>query len=171
MKSLRPFLHVQQRDATCAVASIRTVLHRQFGLRVAEAALVALGTSPDSPIIREGTETVQMRTIVKRASAAFNHGPPWTVVSRRHGTLRMLQAAVRRGRWPIVIIYLADCHRHHALVVLDVTEERVVFFDPDPHYKRRPRSLTRTEFLDLWNDPLDGTTWMAVINGGTVTEL
>lgn len=171
MKAWRSFLHVQQRDATCAVASIRTVLHRQFGLRVAETALVALGTSPEAPILREGTAMSQMRTIVKRASAAFNHGPPWTVWNRRRGTLKMLQAAVRRGRWPILIVFLRDYQDHHALVVLDVTADKVVFFDPDPAYKRRPRTLSRAEFLELWTDPHDGTTWMAVVNGGTLIDL
>lgn len=171
MRSLRPYLHVQQRDATCAVAAIRTVLHRQFGVRVAEAALVALGTSPANPILRDGTAMSQMRTIVKRASAAFNHSSPWTVWNRRRGTIKMLQAAVRRGRWPILIVYLPDYLEHHALVVLDVTPDRVVFFDPDPAYKRRPRSLSRQEFLDFWTDPHDGTTWMAVIHGGTLTAV
>lgn len=171
MSAIRTYLHVQQRDATCAVASIRTVLHRQFGVRVAEAALVALGTSPEEPILREGTGTAQMRMIVKRASVAFNYGPPWTVWSRRRGTIRMLQTAVRRGRWPIVSIFLPEVLEHHALVVLEVTPERVVFFDPDPLYRRRTRTMPRAEFLEMWTDPLDGTRWMAVINGGLLTAV
>lgn len=171
MKALRRFLHLQQREATCAIASIRTVLHRQFGVRVAEAALVALGTTPAEPILRHGTGLTTIRQIVKRASQAFNHGPPWTVWTRRVGTLKMLQAAVRRGRWPIVITYFPDREYHHAFVVLDVTADRVVFFDPDPTYKRRVRTLSRTEFWDLWFDITDGCTWMAVINGGTLVEV
>lgn len=169
MTDLRRFLHLQQRDATCAIASIRTVLHRQFNVRVAEAALVALGTSPQEPILREGTGLLQMRTVVKRASTAFNHGPAWTVWTRRHGTISMLQAAIRRGRWPIILTYLQDCHAYHAQVVLEVTADKVKVFDPDPEYKRRPRVFNRAEFMDQWRDPQDGCTWMAVINGGTLT--
>lgn len=172
MQAWRRFFHVQQRDATCAVAAIRTVLHRQFNARIAEAALVALGTTPDMPILREGTATTQIRTIVKRASAAFNGQTPWTLWSRRRGTFKMLQAAIRRGRWPIAIIYLAEYHELHAVVVLEVTPDKVVFFDPDPQYNRRPRTLSRAAFWDLWTDISDGgETWMGVINGGVLVEV
>jgi hypothetical protein len=89
------FLHPQQRTTTCAMAAIRTVLHRQFGVQLAEAALVALGNRPDQPIVKHGSSTVEMRRAIRGASQAYNTAAPWTLRVRQHGTFRMLQSAIR----------------------------------------------------------------------------
>jgi ABC-type bacteriocin/lantibiotic exporter with double-glycine peptidase domain len=162
---MQQFLHTQQRAATCAVAAIRTVLHRQFGVRVPEAALVALATSPDDPIVSTGSSTKQMRQMVRQASRAFNPNAPWTLRVHRRGTMRMLQSAVRRGRWPLVQVYLPDQQEHHIVVVLEVTPTHVKFFDPDPGHARTVRRKSHQQFLDWWTSPVDGI-WWAVINGG-----
>lgn len=163
---MQTFLHAQQRRTTCAVASIRTVLHRQFGLRIAEAALIALGTTPDAPIIREGSDTRAMRRMVRNASKAYNAGPPWTLRVRTKGTLRQLQYWLKRGRWPIVEVFVDDVNESHAIVVVGVSATRVRFFDPDPSAGKKLRSMNREDFLDWWSSPPNNPRWWSVVNGG-----
>lgn len=165
------YLHSQQRNATCAVASMRTILHRQFGLRIAEAALVALGRTASATILDEGTDTGQLRRMVRLANEAYNTGPPWTLRVRRHGTVRQLAYWVRRGRWPMVQVYVTDMDQHHAIVVLEVQADRVVYFDPDPTEGRLPKVMARDQFVQWWTSPVTGERWWAVVNGGTLTSV
>jgi len=160
------FLHSQQRNCTCAVAAIRTVLHRQFGVRIAEAALVALGTEAADPILSGGTDTSAMRRIVRLASRGFNTGKRWTLRVRTQGTLRQLRYWTRRGRWPLVQVFLFDESQHHAVVVLQVEQDRVQYFDPDPGQGRKPRWMSKEDFLAWWCSPITNQRWWAVINGG-----
>lgn len=170
VKRYKRFLHRQQRGNTCAVAAVRTVLHRQFRVSVPEASLVALATTPRWPILERGSGTTEIRRMVRGASTAFNSGPPWTLTARRHGTLKQLQNAVRAGRWPLVIVYLPAEEAHHTLVILDVTADHVTYFDPDPTTVPGVVTLPREAFKDRWVDPLDGMTWWAVINGGILRD-
>jgi hypothetical protein len=163
---METFLHNQQRNATCAVAAIRTVLHRQFGVRVAEAALVALGTYPEDPILKNGSGTAEMRRMVRNASRAFNAGPPWTMRVRKHGTLRQLAYWTKHGRWPIVQVFVPEEMEHHAIVVVAVEEHRVRYFDPDPLAGRKLRAMSKERFFDWWLSPITNERWWAVVNGG-----
>lgn len=160
------FLHTQQRVSTCGVAAIRTVLHYQFGVRVAEAALVALATRPTEPILREGSGTTEMRRMVRGASTAFNGKNPWTLRTHQRGTLGQLKAALRRGRLPIVKVYIPELEDYHVFVVLVVETGSVTYFDPDPLVKPNPSVVDTKAFLDRWRDPEDASTWWAIINGG-----
>lgn len=164
------FLHRQQRAATCAVACVRTVLHRQFGLRVSEAALVALGTTPDQPIVKTGSYTSHIRNMVRGVSAAYNAGAPWKLFVRTKGTFRHLQRALKRGRWPICQVYVHEVEEFHAVVVMDLTDARVLVFDPDPVMEPNPRWYDRAEFLAWWTAPTTGETWYALISGGVLKE-
>lgn len=164
------YLHSQQRNTTCAVAAIRSVLHRQFGVRVAEAALVALGTTPHEPIVRHGAATNDMRRIVRGASRAFNHGPPWTLRVRRQGTLRQLKYWVDQGRWPIVQVFVEETIEYHAVIVLEVEPDRVKLFDPDPTVGKKPRWMSKEQFLAWWKCPVSGERWWSVINGGDLVR-
>lgn len=164
------FLHSQQRSYTCAVAAIRTVLHRQFGVRIAEAALVALGRTPEDSIVDAGSDTHSMRRMVRAASKGFNEGPPWTLRVRKHGTYRQLSYWLKHGRWPIVQVYVPSHDLHHTVVVLEVTDTRVCYFDPDPSDGREPRWMSRDQFLEWWISPISGETWWSVINGGNLVK-
>jgi hypothetical protein len=164
------YLHRQQRNSTCAVASVRTVLHRQFGLRVSENALVALGNDPHEPIVRYGTDVHGMRRMVRKASEAFNKGPSWTLRVRKRGTLRALRYWVRRGRWPIIQVFVVEALEHHAVVVLDVKNDAVLVFDPDPSEDASPRWVPKATLLEWWVSPINDERWWAVINGGSIIE-
>lgn len=164
------FLHRQQRNKTCAVACVRTVLHRQFGVQVPEAALVALGRRPTDPILTEGSDTQAIRRMVRNASAAYNQGPPWTLRVRSSGTFGQLKAALRRGRWPICQVYVSSEQCHHTVVVLGVTSTLVLVFDPDPSTEPNPRWMSRAAFQAWWTSPETGDTWYALVNGGVLKE-
>ena len=164
------FLHRQQRHATCAVACVRTVLHRQFGLRVSEAALVALGTTPEYPIVKTGSYTSHMRQMVRSVSSAYNSGAAWGLFVRTRGTLAMLRRALARGRWPICQVFVREVGEFHAVVIMDITAESVLVFDPDPTIEPNPRWYSRADFVAWWTAPKSGDTWYAVLSGGVLKE-
>jgi ABC-type bacteriocin/lantibiotic exporter with double-glycine peptidase domain len=165
---VKQFLHPQQRMTTCAMAAIRTVLHRQFGVQLAEAALVVLGNDPREPIVKHGSSTNEMRRAVRGASKALNLGPPWTLRVRTRGTFRMLSWAVKHGRWPIAQVFVASQNEYHAIVVTKVERERIQYYDPA--YSRKLRWMSRKRFHAWWTCPNTGQTWFSVINGGTLKE-
>jgi len=167
---MRDFLHSQQQSATCAVASVRTVLHRQFGVRVPEAALMALGTLYGSPIARLGADTHNMRRMVRLASQAYNGAKPWTLRVRRRGTLRSLAYWTRRHRWPIAQVFVTEMSEYHAVVVVQVERDRVQYFDPDPSVGKKLRWMSKERFLEWWAGPAADERWWAVINGGDLVR-
>jgi hypothetical protein len=160
------FLHRQQRKFTCAVAAIRTVLHRQFGVRVSEAALVALGTDVNDPIVASGSDTGAMRKMVRSADQAFNQKKRWTLYVRRYGTWAQLRAWVEAGRWPIVQVSFGQELLYHAVVVVGIEATRVLVFDPGQERKRSLFWMTRSAFEDWWTCAPGEVRWCAVINGG-----
>ena len=151
------------------MAAIRTVLHRQFGVQVAEAALVTLGTRPEAPIVREGSSSGEMRRAVHGASKAYNQAKPWTIRTRRQGTFRQLQNVLRQGRWPIVQVFVPSVDSHHVVVVTAVAPDRVQYYDPDST-GRKLQWMARSRFADWWVSPVTGEYWFAVINGGSLKE-
>lgn len=162
---MRHVLHVQQRPTTCAVAAVRTVLHHQFGLRVSEAVLVALGTHPDRPIVTHGSTTTDMRRMVRGASGAYHVGVPWKLRTSRTGTFAKLTKELAAGRWPIVQVYQHALEAHHAVVVTELTETHVRVFDPDYSRASNLRWMPRDAFQAWWKCPFTGETWYAVIVG------
>lgn len=164
------YLHRQQRTSTCAVASIRTVLHWQFGVRVSESALVALGTDIRRPIVSHGSDVHDMRRMVREASTRFNEKAPWTLRVRTQGTLRQLAYWVKRGRWPIVQVFQDDSNEHHAIVVVAVERDRVQVFDPDPSHTKQLRWMDKDAFLAWWLSPVSNERWWSVVNGGELVE-
>lgn len=163
---MKAYLHVQKRVNTCAVAAVRTVLHWQFDLRVAEEALVALGTRPPFPIVTTGSDTHDMRRMVQNASQAFNPGAPWTLRVRKQGTVAQLAYWVRRGRWPIVQVFVQEMLAYHAVVVVAVDRTRVQVFDPG--VPKRLRWIEKSAFLEWWLAPDTQQRWWSVINGGAL---
>ncbi len=162
---MRHVLHVQQRPTTCAVAAVRTVLHHQFGLRMSEAALVALGTRPTKPIVTHGSTTTDMRRMVQGASTAYHAGVPWKLRTSRRGTFTKLLNELAAGRWPIVQVYLAEQDEYHAVVVTELTATQVRVFDPDYSLDHNLRWMPREAFHAWWTCPQSGDTWYAVIVG------
>lgn len=173
MSGIARFLHPQQRQNTCAVAAVRTVLHFQFNIRVSEDALIALGTRPSSPIVKEGSDTQHIRRMVRGASAAYNGEKPWTLRVRRSGTIKQLAYWTRHGRWPILQVYVPEIADEfsHAIVVLHVTKDRVWYFDPDTIGEPAPRSMSHEKFVALWEWPTTGERWWSVINGGSLMDV
>lgn len=169
MADLQRFLHPQQRQNTCAVASVRTVLHYQFNVRIPEPSLIALGTRPTSHIVKEGSDTHHIRRMVRNASTSYNAGKPWTLRVRRTGTLRQLAYWTQRGRWPIVQVYVQEQREDfsHAVVVTSLTKDRVFYFDPG---ETVIRSMTREKFFEWWQWPHTGERWWSVINGGDLVD-
>lgn len=131
--------------------------------------MVALGTTPEMPILKHGTSIPEMRKVIHGASAAFNTGPKWTLRARRKGTFGMLRWAVKHGRWPVVTVYLPDENDYHSIVVTGIDKDRVQYYDPG-YPERRVRWMPRKKFLDWWTCPVTGNTWLGVINGGTLKE-
>jgi len=166
---MRHFLHRQQRNSTCAVAAIRTVLHWQFGVRVSESALVALGTDIRNPIVTHGSDVHDMRRMVRESSVRYNATKPWTLRVRRNGTLGQLRYWTRRGRWPIVQVFQHDSQEHHAVVVVHASTDQVCVFDPAGH-RGTLRWIGREDFMTWWVSPVTGECWWAVVNGGELLE-
>lgn len=166
---MEQFLHSQQRNTTCAMAALRTVLHRQFGVKISEAALVALGNDPKAPILKHGSSTGEMRRAVRGASKAFNTGVPWTLRTARYGTFRRLSWWLKHGRWPVVQVYLASENEHHAIVVTGLTATHVLYYDPNG-LSRKVRKMHRKKFFDWWFCPINNERWFAVVNGGDLKE-
>lgn len=162
---MRHVLHVQQRSTTCAVAAVRTVLHHQFGLRMGEGALVAIGSHPNKPIVEHGSTTTDMRRMVQGASRAHNPGPPWKLRTSRRGTFTKLMKELAAGRWPIVQVYQGEPDEYHAVVVTELTATHVRVFDPDYSRATNLRWMTREAFHAWWACPVSGETWYAVVVG------
>lgn len=162
---MRHVLHLQQRSTTCAVASIRTVLHHQFGLRVSEAALVVLGTHARKPLVTHGSNTSDMRRMVQGASKAYHVGTPWKLRTSRNGTISKLTKELAAGRWPIVQVYHSELQEYHAVVVTELTETHVRVFDPDYSRTTNLRWMTRDAFEAWWICPATHDTWYAVVIG------
>lgn len=135
------------------------MLDLQFGLRVSEQALEALGTEAADPIVRWGTSTVQLRRMVHGASRAWNTGKPWRLYVRTNQSLRDLKRVVKEGWYPLVDMYEGDEH-YHQVVVLGV-EQKIRIFDP----ARGKRRLTREEFLAQWGGGTLTAFWYAVVRG------
>lgn len=163
---MRRFLHAQERGSTCAMAAVRTVLHKQFGLRISESALVALATRPHAPILQYGSGTAEIRRAVRGASKAFNTAAPWTLRTFKSGSIRRLATAVKAGRWPIVEVFDVDAMSPHVWVVVDVRDDRVYYFDPGAMGRVMIRSLPKEAFMDAWWSPTISVRWWALINGG-----
>lgn len=168
---MRRFLHPQERETTCAMAAVRTVLHKQFGLRISESALVALGNTPEVPILVHGSSTREIRKAVRGASKSFNTGKPWTLRTHTQGTMRSLVQALKRGRWPIVEVFDAGQMAYHAIVVLAIKDEVVQYFDPGERGKPVIKRLSKEKFLEMWYSPETGHRWWALINGGELKDV
>lgn len=162
---MRKRLHKQARVNTCAVASLRTVLDVQLGIKVPEAALEAHGTSVSSPIQAEGTSTSQLRAMVKGVNRTHNDGrKPWRFRCVVHGTVEALARELQAGRIPMTRMYEnADYADYHMIVVLAVDDQHVKLFDPNPDGPAEPTWLTHDAFVAWWAG--DGvTSWYAVLN-------
>ena len=151
------------------MAAIRTVLHRQFGVQLSEAALVALGNDVSQPIVKHGSSALEMRRAVRGASRGYNKGPQWTLWTRTGGTFGMLRRALSEARWPIIQVYIVNQQEYHAIVVTGLTAERVQYYDPALE-GRKLRWMSRKRFRAWWTCPLYGDTWVAMINGGELKE-
>lgn len=167
---VRRQLHRQQRANTCAVAALRTVLDLQFNVKIAEKALEVLGTDAHFPILKNGTHNAALRKMVRGASAALNTASPWTLRVRSHGTLEDLRAVLHTGRFPMATVYVEDQAEYHAIVVLDVTDDQVLIWNPASH-ERKPTWQSYEEFIAWWVCPKYGRTEYAVVGGGALTSL
>jgi hypothetical protein len=149
--------YAQRHNNTCAVAAVRLVLARQFGVQVSEVVLEAFGTDAHEPIRKHGTDQAQMREIVRLASRAFNTGARWTIVFRRFGKLKDLVRHLNESRFPILRVPKGD--DLHAIVVISRTPEGFDVFDPADG---RVAVYTPRALRALWKD-WGGLTWYAVV--------
>lgn len=160
-------LHKQRRVNTCAVASLRTVLDLQLGLKVAEEALEAHATEAHAPILRYGTSAAQLRAMVQGVNRTHNTSKKrWTLRMRRMGTLEALEQELLQGRFPLTRMYQPNTSSdYHMVVVLRVAGGRVCIWDPDPTESAHPRWLPEMEFVSWWAGDGDSA-WYAVLGGG-----
>lgn len=158
-------LHKQERENTCAVAAMRTVLDLQLGLNIPEAVLEAHGTDAQSPIKQFGTSTTHLRRILAAVNRTHNSKKsPWRLKVKLRGSLKDLVRELVAGRSPLVRVYEPnDTTDYHMIVVLAVTDERVKVFDPDADKEPNPKWMSAPEFLAWWEGD-DSSSWYAVIN-------
>lgn len=154
----------QERQSTCVVASLRSVLASQFGVHVREDVLRFAGDLAEDPIVHRGTDTADMRRMLVVADRALNVGPSWRLRSHRYGTVMDLAHEVRAGRYPIVGVVQAD-GLHHAVVVCGYRPGRVRYFDPADG---KHRWCGSGAFRRWWLDDVGGVTWYAVVTGGSL---
>lgn len=159
-------LHKQVRQNTCAVASLRTVLDVQLGIKVSEQVLEAHGTSAEWPITKYGTSTSQLRTIVRAVNRTHNTTTrSWRLRCHVYGQVRDLVRELSAGRTPLVRVFenQEDIDDYHMIVVLGCEAGFVKVFDPNPHEVKDSFWMDDDTFTRWWAG--DGhTTWYAVIN-------
>ncbi len=170
MPVVREKFHKMQRDNVCAVAALRTVLHLQYDVNIAEAVLEALGTDAHDPIRVYGTDTRQLRRMLREANRAFNTGKLWRLRIRRYGDWAILFEATQRQKYPIARVRLPlNEYRYdpgatelHAVVVyeVDAAGDELKVFDPATGRLHRVRW---DEFREWWTDA-DGIRWMATVS-------
>jgi hypothetical protein len=163
-----PYLHFQQRTSTCAVASVRSVLHWQFNVRLSESALVALGTTAEEPLVRTGSFTHHLRRMIQGASRGYNtSSKPWRLRVRAQGTWNDLALWANQGRLPIVQVHTEGSDTEaHAVVVLSVEGNQALVFDPAGSWKTQPSYWTRRDFEHWWYVEHLKQRWFAVVTGG-----
>lgn len=156
----------QEKENTCAVACLRTVLQLQFGIAVKEELLEYGGTSAtDHPIAKFGTGTVELRRMLMTADRALNERRPWRLRVRAKGTVEELVLELARDRKPMLRMHEPENGvGYHFVVLLAITADRVKLFDPDAG-SEDPLWMSHEEFVRWWTDA-DGATWYAVVNGG-----
>lgn len=163
MANMRTRLHKQARKNTCGPAALRTVLDLQLGINVSEEALEAHGTDAETPILKHGSGTAQIRAMVRGVNRTHNTGRPWRFRVHASATVADLATELAAGRYPIVRMYEPnDAAEYHFIVVLAVTDTHVTFFDPDPISRHGPTQLSIDAF-DLWWCGDGETSWYGVI--------
>jgi hypothetical protein len=170
MAAVREKLHKMRVQNVCMVAALRTVLHLQYDVHIAENVLEAFGTEAHSPIRVDGTCVTKFRRMVREANRAFNTEKPWKVLIRRRAGWDLLFEATAQGRRPIARVRdtLQNFRNDpavtelHAVVVFEVdgAGDEIKIFDPSSGKLHR---LRWEEFLEWWTDT-DGTRWMATLS-------
>lgn len=150
----------QERECTCAVAALRSVLASQFGVVVPEYALRFAGDRAALPIVRYGSGPIDIRRMLSVADRARNTGPRWKLRARWRGTIAQLARELRAGRFPMAAVARVD--GMHMVVVNGYEPGRVRYYDPATGRSRwRGAAQFRREWLDE-----EARTWYAVITGG-----
>ncbi|HVE25411.1 MAG TPA: hypothetical protein VNC22_08410 [Sporichthya sp.] len=153
----------QQRQLTCVVAALRSVLATQFGVAIREDLLRFAGDDAQAPIVKFGAGTGQIRQMLDVANRAANTGPRWRLRVRQRATVADLAREVRDGRVPMAHIAIADRDDiRHMVVVCGYRPGRVRYFDPATG---RRRWVGAGAFRAVWLDPT-GATWLAVVTDG-----
>lgn len=155
----------QQREMTCAVAALRSVLATQFDVRIREDVLRFAGDDVAEPIVRLGTDTTQLRRMLAAANRAVNTGPRWRLRVWRHGTIADVAREIRAGRYPLASVRrgaLGATTPLHMIVLCGYRPGRVRYFDP---YDGKTRWVGAGLFRREWRDE-EGVTWLAAVTGG-----
>ena len=142
----------QERENTCAVAAIRTVLGSQFGVQVSEAVLRFTADSAAKPIVKNGTDSAQMRKMVQAANTAMNTGPRWVLRTSRRGTFAALVRELNAGWMPMleVIRKDGDWLVPHCVVALEHELEGIRYWDPETGRRCwKERSELYREWVDV----------------------
>lgn len=160
MRIKRSCLYKQQRANTCAVASLRTALALQYGVKIPERILEAHGTTARDPIVRRGTDTKQLREMVKGASRTHNVLAPWRLQVHQHGSIADLQAALEAGLFPLAQVWaqVDGATWYHLVVVVGCGDGIVRIWDPSPLIGG-PYEESAESFIARW------TLWYAVVTG------
>lgn len=156
-------LHKQERENTCAVAALRTVLDVQLGVKVSESILAAHGTDARNPILEFGSSVTHLRRMLAGVNRTHNHKKTaWRLKIKRDGELKDLVREIVAGRSPMVRVFEpTDIADYHMVVVLAITDERVRIFDPGDD--KSPSWLSALEFVAWWGGDEDSS-WYAVVN-------
>jgi hypothetical protein len=148
----------QERERTCMVAALRSVLATQFDVHVREDVLRFAGDDALEPIVRVGSGTHQLRLMVEVADRAVNIGPRWKLKVRTKASIRDIAREVRAGRYPIASVLLAPGKMEHCVVVCGYEPGRVSYFDPADG---KTRTLKSGQFRAIWN--IEDTRWLASV--------
>lgn len=153
----------QERERTCVVASLRSVLATQFGVVIPEAVLRFAGDDAREPILKTGAHTREMRLMLAVANRAANAGPRWRLRISRHATVADIAREIRAGRYPLVHVYGGgQTDLSHMIVLCGYKPGYVRFFDP---YDGRRRWIGSGAFRRMWLEPTYGETWLGVVSG------
>jgi len=153
MKAL-PY-YKQQTPFTCSLACLRMVLE-SFGRKFTEEELAKIiKFHPD-----EGMSIPKLAKVCEIINVDFEFG--------KLLKLEDLKSFISKNSYPIVIVdvktfyKMAEIKHGHFIIIKDITEESVIFNDPDIEFGGENKVIGLDLFLESW---MNSNEWALIIKG------